>query len=273
MAQEFANTLHFKAVQRLYDKDEIYKDNEKKWLKRCVFCLAVINPFEVGYHLQCCKTAYMHETCRIGLMRLSRHQNLGTISRRAGKNLFRRKLNINNEHRCPMCRKSNAVIVKFTDHQQYMDHITVKCPVPNCERLMTSVDLLKHYSTCAEDPWTCSDDDGRTDNNAQRPNEPNETPDEEERQPYPDMEIVDLTHELTEEENAATDSEDEEVAPVQHEDEERVQAVQHELEYQDHSAESLDDRLMRIIHLCRDGNDPVFDDDDDERLAFDIQRE
>ena len=169
MAQEYADKLYYKDVQELYDNRDIYEENDKKWLKQCVLCLGIINPFEVGYHLQCCKTAFVHETCRLGPRRNVRHQTVGQVNRKAGTKSSHRRLLISKNGTCPMCRKPNSILVKFTDHLQYMALVNVKCPIANCEKNMSSAEFLQHYAKCAErtrlgcaDNWRRAVEDGRS---------------------------------------------------------------------------------------------------------------
>ena len=46
------------------------------------------------------------------------------------------------------------MLVRFTDHLQYMEKVQVRCPVKDCSKQQSAVDLLKHYAECADkDSW------------------------------------------------------------------------------------------------------------------------
>ena len=147
MSQAFADQLDYDAVQSLYDNESMYTPAGKELLKKCLICFGIINPFDVGYHLQCCKTAYIHDVCHRRRNRTRRGKTVGATNR-GTKRLYRRLAKVDDGQRCPHCRKPNAMLVKFTDHMQYMDRVKVNCPVDNCNKLMTSVELLQHYSQC-----------------------------------------------------------------------------------------------------------------------------
>ena len=285
MAQAYADQLDYDAVQSLYDDESMYTPAGKELLKKCLICFGIINPFDVGYHLECCKTAYIHDVCHRRRKKIQRGMTVGAANR-GTKRLYRRKAKVDDGQRCPHCRKPNAMLVKFTDHMQYMDRVKVNCPVEKCNKLMTSVDLLQHYSECKDEedwphptlenmsttttrevsqcPWVTSSSSPERSNELQQLIEEIGLPsfDDENGNEGDSVEevVVDVEDESAVENGQSTnDNPFEGLLPAQI----------HELSM------SLDDRIMYLMDLCQNGHDPIFDDDIDESemLAWNFQQQ
>ena len=301
--QEFANKIEYDQIQKLYDDETIYLQQDKKWLKLCVLCFGTISPFEVGYHLQCCKTSYVHESCRLQ-RRGTRSWTVGALNRRAGR-LNRRQVPFEGK-RCPNCRGSDAVLVRFTDHLQYMEKVLVRCPVKDCSKQLSAVDLLKHYAECADkDSWFTAQQQNSTStirgarkrdsrgnvidltldtgaasgSNAEESEETDNVFDifrgiEEElygnplfiaEQNFEDPPVEE--HEEEEEtvqQNQQNEQNEEEAV---HQNEQSLQQLQ--------DMPDVNDRIALMVEHLRHGDDPIYDseeDNEDERLAYHLQR-
>ena len=186
------------------------------------------------------------------------------------------------------------MLVRFTDHLQYMEKVSVRCPVKDCGKQLSAVDLLKHYAECADrDSWFTVQQNARAtatsrkrdvrgnvidltvDTGAAGSGDNGEQAEERDN-------VFDIFNRIEEglygnplyiAEEAETEAAQQNEQNEQNEEETVQRNEQNPQQVEE--MQDVNDRIMWMVEHLRYGDDPVYDseeDNEDERLAYHLQQ-
>ena len=181
---EFVKQMSTARITDFYNDEEMYIETDRKWVKSCVICKGILDPFHAVWRFQCCTTAYLHEGCRIK-RDCGQETTIGAVNERAGHDLEGHPLDSSTvkSEQCWACRRDEPKLFRVTDHFQYSANLACKCPF--CSREMAATDLLQHViERCEPSTKKMQDFSMPLQENEQRPTTPPPQEHEDTDSPY-----------------------------------------------------------------------------------------